>query len=261
MDKSRYDLYRTLDSARRAAAVLESSAELLTRVGKLDEAYDDLFEALYLMSSHENTPRDLGRLNAELAALLDQMGSNETAQGYYHRALEHFGKVDGDPIGVVRVQNNLAMLAKQEGNEEDTLNRYEQAVNAIKSSPAEDRELNGSVFYNFATFLQELGESDRAFEFFVKALAEFESALGKESVDTALAHAGIAIANAMMGETQAALRHFGAAEPVLRNAISDHQSEYKALIENYRIFLSNEGLFDQVAQLDELSEKAISANS
>ncbi len=248
-------LYRTLDSARKASSYLEVSAELLQLEGRNEEALADLFEATYLLNSHEVPALDLGRLNGALGTLLDNMGRIEEAKEHYRRAIEHFSKSSGEPIGVARVKNNLAMLVKSEGDIEGARKYYQEALEVVEAKESADEELAASVRYNYAVLLQQEGEDAASAELFDQSLEIRQRVLGDQHLDTATSHAAVAIIHALMGENTEALSHFAMAEPIMRENASKVREEYDALVENYCIFLRNIGLSDRADEVERVSSE------
>ena len=149
------------------ATALRSLANTFWRLGRYDQAYDHLQQALPIH-------RDIGDHHAE-AGDLESLGATCYSLGRYDDAIDYYGRAvlihrtHGDRVGEATVLNNIGVIQERQGRYREVLALSEQAL-AIHQA-AGDRPGEAHALDNVGNAYWRLGRNDEALEHLERSLA------------------------------------------------------------------------------------------
>ncbi|HEX4956509.1 MAG TPA: tetratricopeptide repeat protein [Thermoanaerobaculia bacterium] len=151
----------------------------------------------------------LGRSLGALGLAHQTAGRRQEAEAAFTRSLEALERSLGpDHLEVAEVKSNLIEAMKTDANRDRLLTLQREVYESYRKVAGEEDPRTALHLQNLAVALEEAGRYPEAKDAYRRAVTALEGILGRQHLDTAMAHVSYAGLLDRLGETAAAEEHF-----------------------------------------------------
>jgi tetratricopeptide (TPR) repeat protein len=241
VEKATQALSSDLDSIDEFASALEIRGELYRQLGRMEEARNDLKDALDQLEDRPDRQALVAKLTASLGAVHDSLGNTERAAELWHQALILCESADPPLLlDAAIIANNLAYVKKADGDFDAAENHLLKALEISHRELGPEHEQTAVVSNNLGALYHRAGHHEQAREMHLMALEARRKALGPEHPDTAQSYNNLALSLIETGDGPKASEHFQTAVDILEPLGAEYRDELEAVIENFCDFLRSQ---------------------
>ncbi|MCC3406054.1 MAG: CHAT domain-containing protein [Microcoleus sp. PH2017_10_PVI_O_A] len=219
-------LYQTLGDRKNEAYILNQMGMIANRLGERQQALDYYKQALSGNQILGDRPKQAIILN-NLGAVYYALGEKQQALDYYNQVLALIREMSDRPIEALNLNNLLQIPPNSDTSLDD---RPKQAIplsNILNISPntrtsSGDRTVEATTLNNIGLAYNDLGDKQKAREYFDRALTLFRAMGDRPKEATALTNIGLVYND--LGNQQQALGYYKQALH-LRRKVGDRRGE------------------------------------
>ncbi|HVS15651.1 MAG TPA: serine/threonine-protein kinase [Thermoanaerobaculia bacterium] len=191
------------------AAPLDSLANALSRIDRVDEAESNQLRALALREWHlEPDHWRIAQSQQNLGILYLRKGDFERSLEHTEQARELYARIYGPRSReVIECLTNRANALTRLGRQEDAAETLRDALAGVRALHPPPRALEATIANNLASVEVGLGRYRAARDLLEQALALYQEIYGADSLRAAMAHGNLGSALVALGEHQAARPH------------------------------------------------------
>lgn len=206
--------------------------ELRGNVYSYQEKYEDATKCYFeaIKKGGKIGEKETVRGYASLGYVFNKLGNTQRSKEYCEKAYK-LGKKHADTSVVVSALNLLGLAAKNEGNNDEALERYEEGLKLSKESKNIERE--SQILYNIANIYFDKNNYEKGFEYFNESIEISKS--NSSYTNIGISFHSLAYTHFQLGQVRESMR------------VADSALHYALLSGNYELILETYAMKGEIS--------------